>query len=487
MLAALAALAVLLWFLDAPFSPQRAGQHGDIGDEVACMQAKIGWNFVVHPQAVHRFWPLANEATVPADHAVHYKTHPPLCYLALGLAQGLLGRETWAVRLVPLLSCVLTLWLIERLARRTLGSPASWCVLAVFATLPLTLKHGTGLGFEFFCQPLLLAAWLVYLRDPALRGRTLLSLLGLWILGAWSDIAGHYGPLTVLADVLLFRRDLGLGRRLRLALAGVVTAAGLFLLVQLHSAWASREPIDWQRISGGALELAPPWSASLHALWTHGSHLLGVPALGLALVGSLGHPHAVLTPGPAAAPLRPWVAILCAGLGHCLMLRRHALQHEFWLSYTGPAVAALAVAALLALRLRGRLVPVLLTALCAFQLVAGVLYRQASIDPAARDFGLQVRACVDGDRGEVAVVPFAPGSERTVGFYARAIIARGVTRDDAAQIWLRIHGAQDGRRILLLTPEQRQQHAATVATLFPGLELTPCGPFLRGDVTRFFQ
>jgi hypothetical protein len=488
--AALAALAVLVWFLDAPFSPELRGRHGDIGDEVACMQAKIGWNFVVHPLGVHRVWPLKNEATVPADQALHYKTHPPLCYLALGLAQAVCGREAWAVRLVPLVMCAVGLWLFYCLSRRVLGDAGVGLAVAFFATLPLTLKHGTGLGFEFFCQPVLLASWLVYLRDPQLRSGTCAALLGLWLFGAWSDIAGHYGALTVLADVALFRSDLPWRRRRWLIVGGAACAVVLFGGVQLHSALASGEAVEWLRISGSALEDPPAWRGFWDALWTHSQNLLGMPVLGSALLGLCWAAPSLLRGGNTAerAPARALVAILCAGLGHCLLLRRHTLVHEFWLSYTGPAVAGLAALFWLRVPVAPRARVGLAAALALVQLVSGVVYRVESIDPASRDFGRAIRACVDGDRTEVAVVPFAPGSDRPLGFYARALVVRGITREDQTlQAMLALHGAGTCPLILVLTPAEHAQHRAEVERLFPGIELSPCGSFLRADVTRHLR
>jgi hypothetical protein len=180
------------------------------------------------------------------------------------------------------------------------------------------------------------------------------------------------------------------------------------------------------------------------------------------------------------------LAILAVGIGNCLLLRRHALQHDFWLFYSGPAVAVFAVVALAAVQRwhrRPMVTMVLVAALAAWSSWTAIGRRTADLDPAARDYGMALRECVDGDRGEVALAPFRPGSERTVGFYARALVVHFVDRGDPAlAIGLALHGAERQPRVLVMSPAQREKHREYLERQFPGIVFEPCGAMVRAVV-----
>jgi hypothetical protein len=126
--------------------------------------------------------------------------------------------------------------------------------------------------------------------------------------------------------------------------------------------------------------------------------------------------------------------------------------------------------------------------MCAVQLVAGARLWDGPSGTAARDFGVAVRACVDGDRGEVALAPFRPATDRTVGFHARAFVIHFVGKDDPAlRAHLAIQGLGQSRKLLVLRPAELAQQGVReyLEAQFPGVVFEECGALVRADVTRF--
>ena len=193
--------------------------------------------------------------------ALRHDGSPPAYYVLLHYWMGLVGTGTRAVRALPALLSVLTLWLAWRLGNAVGGRRVGAVLVVVLACNPFALRYGTENRMYALVILLATAALLALVRalqQPSLRRLVVLGVVsGLLLLS-------HYWALY-------FVGALGLGllvaswrgpvrANARLALVGLVGGGLLFL------PWAPSFVFQ-------ALHTGTPWATPINAslfLWTLG-------------------------------------------------------------------------------------------------------------------------------------------------------------------------------------------------------------------------
>jgi hypothetical protein len=134
-------------------------------------EAKLALNLI------HRSY---GELLQPLD---HNQAAPPIFLLLEKLAISLFGQGEYALRLVPLLAGIASLFLFDVIAKRYLSPVARWGAIALFAAMPGLIYYTSELKqYSTDVASALLMMWVLFpLREERLSLR---QMLGLGLVGA---------------------------------------------------------------------------------------------------------------------------------------------------------------------------------------------------------------------------------------------------------------------------------------------------------------
>ena len=305
----------------------------------------IARNYIEHGYVETKFGAVQNvDPRDPAEFD-YYVNHPPLLGLLISVSFHVFGIHEWAVRLVPLLASVISMWVILLIARRLWGESVGLFALAAFAVMPMGVFFGALADVQgplvlLFCL-LLLYYYLKFRERPSAGNLALMC--AAFVLGALTDWPAFYLPPLLALHYYAWRPR---ARRSHLVLVPLVLALVLGAAYLPYSNWLlGAEPLDVTTLAGQFLWRSDGDSADSPAEggFTTGDWLARVVRSYWAIY--LGYPMlfflAVWTAVVAVRILRGsaesgdgvYLLALVFALLHIVIFRQGAYVHAYWSYY----------------------------------------------------------------------------------------------------------------------------------------------------------
>lgn len=360
--------------------------------------SQLARNFLRYPWSVHHGMPIvAAGAAIPGpEDSSIYATHPPALVWMVAGAFRIFGESEWAARLVPILFSLGTFALLLWLTSKAHG----WRVAALaglfYAAMPMSVYFGRMVDHEavcLFCMVAAAAGWVLVQRGGARRGWGLAIVLAALWLGIWVDwvVVIFGGLMTAWMGLLALRRRGRWGDFALLGIGGLVAIGSMVSFIVyagLGGRWGDLVAIFLSRaeahadIKGAGTAGVWWWHLSDNVTWLLGlfaiagivvsmvrcrtGGLFPTPGRGGAPVDSAATPATAGLPGGASG--ESFVISGRGGVSGAATAARAGLnliavtavlwlvvfwkqfeRHEYWMFYTGPAIAIFAAIGILTL------------------------------------------------------------------------------------------------------------------------------------------
>lgn len=205
------------------------------------------------------------------------------------------GVAEWALRLLPFLAGVASLFLFVRLATTVCRRHAALVAVAIFAGSYYLVRHGAELKpytFDLLASVVILSLALAVRRAPGQRP-PLVALVAAMAAAVWfSYPAAFVSGGTLLAMLAAALRQKDRRRALELAAAAVVLAASfaaMYALVGSKQQWKHERVEDYGHWADEFPPLSEPWRIPLWLLQQHTGNMMAYPN------GSRGYGSALTT------------------------------------------------------------------------------------------------------------------------------------------------------------------------------------------------